>query len=79
VASPFPCPKNKKGGKENKRDSEKNEEQKETRGRKKKGTEKRAARVKGEGGRARASPPGVQTIQKRSLAARYKNVLIICC
>jgi len=47
--------------------------------RRKKDTEKRTARVKGEGRRARASPPGVQTIQKRSLAARYKNVLIICC
>jgi len=48
VASPFPYPESEKGEKGNKRDSEKNEEEKEIGGSKKKGTEKRAARaVKG--------------------------------
>lgn len=79
MASPLPCPESERGEKGSKRDGEKNEEEKEIGGRKKKGTEKRAAREKGEGGRARASPPGVQAIQKRSLAAGYKNVLIIRC
>lgn len=76
----FPVPRVKEEKKEVRETARRTRKRKRQEVGRKKGREKRAARArKGEGGRARASPPGVQAIQKRSLAAGYKNVLIIRC